>query len=223
MFCSLKRGLTPNICMLCLVTINSVLFNHLCVWISFQNAHSHSAFGMLPVILLLECYQSLFFQNATSHSAFGMLPVILLSECYQSFVRACVYVRVCVYVCVCMERERGGGGNTDRWECGRQQGRTRGRTTHVEDSENHNDDANDWMGLLVSFTLYLKQGTRPTVTPVPQMQSTPHKTCYLISDAQPFATFILGKTVHQIPTKSLIYCLLHRSSHVVRLRGVWEK
>ena len=37
LFCSLKKGITRKIRMLCFVLINNVLFNLLCVWILFQN------------------------------------------------------------------------------------------------------------------------------------------------------------------------------------------
>ena len=36
LFCSLKKGITRKIRMLCFVLINNVLFNLLCVWILFQ-------------------------------------------------------------------------------------------------------------------------------------------------------------------------------------------
>ena len=43
-FCSLVKGITPQICLLCFVLINSILWNLLCVWISFENASSHFCF-----------------------------------------------------------------------------------------------------------------------------------------------------------------------------------
>ena len=35
-FCSLIKGITPRIRMLCFVLINNVIFNLLCVWISLN-------------------------------------------------------------------------------------------------------------------------------------------------------------------------------------------
>jgi len=51
-FCSLKKGITPKICILRFDLINSgflyiYIFNLLCVWILFWNASSYSCFGIL--------------------------------------------------------------------------------------------------------------------------------------------------------------------------------
>ena len=43
-FCSLKKGLTPKIRMLCFEMVISVLFNLWCVWFLIYNAYSHSCF-----------------------------------------------------------------------------------------------------------------------------------------------------------------------------------
>ena len=50
-FCSLIKGITPKIRMLCFVLINSVLLNLLCVWILVQNASSHSCFTSMYSVL----------------------------------------------------------------------------------------------------------------------------------------------------------------------------
>ena len=40
-FCSFTKGITPNICWFCLVLINRVLLNLLCVWSKQQDVHSN--------------------------------------------------------------------------------------------------------------------------------------------------------------------------------------
>ena len=51
LFCSLKKGITPNICMLCFVLMNSIFFSFFLTFHAFG-----SCFRMLGVILVSESF-----------------------------------------------------------------------------------------------------------------------------------------------------------------------
>ena len=89
-FCSFTKGISPKICWFCLVPINSVLLNLLCVWILFQNASR-------PVILVTDFFPQLLC-CAVSYRSFLLLFGDL---CFQSGARVvvCLFVIVVLFVC----------------------------------------------------------------------------------------------------------------------------
>ena len=63
----LLNSITLKIRMLCFFPKNSILVNHLCVGILFQNANSHCCFRMLTVIVVSD------FSNATTGAQTAVL------------------------------------------------------------------------------------------------------------------------------------------------------
>ena len=49
LLCSLIKGLTPKIRMLCFVILNGILFNRLCVWI--LSVDKYSEYRIIPILL----------------------------------------------------------------------------------------------------------------------------------------------------------------------------
>ena len=77
-FVALTKGITPNICKLCLVQINSVLLNLSCVWISFP-------FHQIPTVQLQAhsaMAYSLVFQKTY---AFGSKSLILSTPSFSFY------------------------------------------------------------------------------------------------------------------------------------------
>ena len=58
LFCSLKKGITPKICMVCFVLVNSLLFNLLCVWIK-HSVFSHTEIKPIQLVSLAQHQQTL--------------------------------------------------------------------------------------------------------------------------------------------------------------------
>ena len=93
-FCSFTKGITPKIGWFCLVLINSVLLNLLCVWILFQNASR-------PVTLVSDFSLSQFLCCAVGYYCCLMTCAFSL---VQDLLFVCLFVIVVVVLfCVCFK------------------------------------------------------------------------------------------------------------------------